>query len=97
MANPIEDSLIPLSELLEGKWPGAPTVIDPLADHAPLDAEAVVAILKAHHTATVLLGMLESPKQSKGKKEQMRRLAVGIVRHLELLAAYVHAESGESR
>jgi hypothetical protein len=96
MANPIEESLISASELLEEKPPRV-VILDPLADHAPLDAEAVIAILKAHHTATVLLGLLESNKRNKGRQEQMRRLALGLTRHLELLASYVHAQSGDPR
>jgi hypothetical protein len=70
MANPIERNLVSASELIaESKRPRV-TVIDPLTDYIPLDAEAVVAIMKAHHTASSLLGMLESRRRYKGKKNR---------------------------
>jgi hypothetical protein len=88
MANPIERRIVRASELPkrptgDQKWP-------PDSRHIPLDDELADTIMAAHHAASVLLGLLESPKPSKHKTAMMKAFAASQVERWGLLASYVH-------
>jgi hypothetical protein len=91
MANPIERNIVSASELLGGDKQRV-TVVGPLADHVPLDAEAVRRHPEGPPHGVSPARSFGVPQTSRHKKKTMRGLAVGLVRHMETLASYIHAE-----